>query len=212
MLDWIVQQDQALLLFLNGSNSAFLDGVFWTSTKTVTWLPLFLGILYMNYRSLDLRRFFIVLISVALLIFITDMFASAVCKPLFQRLRPTHNPEISGMVDVVRGYRGGMYGFISSHASNTFGLAVFFILFYRNRIVSSVLISWAVLCSYSRIYLGVHYPGDIFFGALWGVFSAFVVYCLCRNYRVSKLREQRMVPLAFIVCIVYVIARGLLWI
>ena len=94
------------------------------------------------------------------------------------RWRPTHDPQIGILVDVVNGYRGGNYGFFSAHAANTFSLAVFFSLLTRNRILSYFLISWSLVNCWTRMYLGVHYPGDILVGLLWGGLVGYGVYRL----------------------------------
>ena len=97
------------------------------------------------------------------------------------------------MVDVVDGYRGGRYGFISSHAANTFGVCMFLSLLLRNRWMTFSLVLWAALCSYSRIYLGVHYPGDIFFGTLWGLVSGALCYLLYAYLQRKIVPERRLV-------------------
>ena len=122
---------------------------------------------------------------VSLLIVVTDQFSSSFCKPFFHRFRPTHDPDIMYMVDMVNGYRGGWYGFFSSHASNTFGLALFLSLLFRNWRSTLVLLCWASLSSYSRIYLGVHYPGDILCGALLGAVGAWLTIRLLRRRHVA---------------------------
>ena len=105
-----------------------------------------------------------------------DQFASTVCKPLFHRPRPTHDEEIGSLVTLVNNYRGGRYGFISSHAANSFGAALFLIGVFRNRLFTASILLWAVAVSYSRIYLGVHYPGDILAGAIAGVLGGIAIY------------------------------------
>lgn len=179
-----------LLLSLNGSDSLLIDGIFWTITKTFTWLPLFASLLYVIFKNNDMRKVLFILAAVVLLVLITDQFSSSVCKPFFQRLRPSRNPSLYPYIDLVSGYKGGMYGFISSHAANTFGVAVFFSLLFRRLQSSLVLFFWAFLSSYSRIYLGVHYPGDIFFGALWGLLSGVSVYYIMQ-YLIHRNGGQR---------------------
>lgn len=90
-------------------------------------------------------------------------------KPFFARPRPSHEPGLAGLLHLVNGYKGGAYGFASSHAANTFGVAMFIYLLFRSRYAwISAIFVWAAVMSYTRIYLGVHYPGDIFAGALVG--------------------------------------------
>ena len=125
-----------------------------------------------------LKQSLVIFILVALLITVADQVASGICKPLFQRFRPTHDPIVGPMIDIVNGYRGGKYGFFSSHASNTFAGATFFALLFRNIRVSVLLYIWATLCTYSRLYLGVHYPTDILTGLTFGIFSGYVFHFL----------------------------------
>lgn len=180
MLDQLIQWDKALLLLLNGSDSLFLDGVMMTITKTATWVPLFACLLYAIWRNNWWKGALLLIIMITLLVTVCDQFASGLCKPTFQRLRPSHTPDLAVAIDLVDDYRCGLYGFISSHASNTFGVAVFFTLLLRNRWASALLILYACLSSYSRMYLGVHFPLDILCGAAWGVISAFGIYGLYR--------------------------------
>ena len=177
-IDTISQWDIDLLLALNGSESLYLDGIMWTITRTSTWLLLFGALFYIVIRNTKLKQSLVIFILVALLITVADQVASGICKPLFQRFRPTHDPIVGPMIDIVNGYRGGKYGFFSSHASNTFVGATFFALLFRNVRVSFLLFIWATLCTYSRLYLGVHYPTDILTGLTFGILSGYVFHFL----------------------------------
>ena len=174
----LLYTDQHLLLALNGSDSTWLDNVMLTITSTTTWIPLILVLLYVLFKNRHWREVLLFIVCLALVILITDRFSSGFCKPFFHRLRPSHEPALEGLVDLVGDRRGGLYGFISSHAANTFGAWMFISLYFRRRSVTWTVLLWACLSSYSRIYLGLHYPGDIFCGALWGVFTGGIVYLL----------------------------------
>ena len=186
----ILSWNKSLFLLLNGSDSLYMDGVMWTVTRTVTWVPLMLLLVYIIVKNNPWRNSLLILATFALLVAITDQTASALCKPYFKILRPTHDPELAPLVDIVNGYRGGMYGFFSSHAANTFGAAIFLSLLFRSWPTSCVLYFYATLCSYSRIYLGVHTPIDILTGILVGTLTGLLMYLLCR-YLNGKLTTPR---------------------
>lgn len=172
----LIEIDRNLLLTLNGSDSLFWDGFMWTVTKTATWIPAVLVLLYVIFKNNRLTQSVVILVMIALTITLADQIASGFCKPYFARFRPTQDPEIMYLVQTVHGYRGGLYGFISSHAANTFAVALFVSLLIRNWGVTAMMFVWALIPSYSRIYLGVHYPGDIICGALCGCLVALLVY------------------------------------
>lgn len=180
MIEQIVQWDKELLVALNGSSSLFLDGVMMTITKTTTWIPLFACLLYAVVRNNTWRRSFLIIAVIVLLLILADQFANAFCKPYFHRLRPSQSPDLANVIDLVNGYRCGLYGFISSHAANTFSVSVFFMLLFRDKRINLLLPVWPLLASYSRLYLGVHYPLDIVAGTLWGIFCGVAVYGFSR--------------------------------
>lgn len=171
--------DRQLTLLLNGSQSLFLDGLAWTATRTITWIPLAIVLLYVVVRDNNLRGVWHILLGIALSILLADQMASSVFKPWVARWRPSHNPEIMYLVDVVNGYRGGNYGFFSSHASNTWAITTFVSLLARRRILTFGLASWALLNCWTRVYLGVHYMGDLAVGTVWGIFVGWAFYQLC---------------------------------
>ena len=175
-IDQLISFDKSLFLFLNGSDSLFFDGLFMKITRVTTWVPFFLCMLYVVIKNNNVRRCLILLGLTALLVIATDQFSSGLCKPFFHRLRPSHNPSMIGVVDLVNNYRSDLYSFISGHATNTFAIAVYFSLIFRNKWTTVVLFSWAVLSAYSRIYLGLHYPADIFAGAVSGSLIGLLFY------------------------------------
>lgn len=185
----ILQFDRDLLLALNGSDSLFWDNLMMGITGTAVWLPVAAVLLYVLIKNNSMREVGLIVLMIALVILASDQFASSFCKPYFARFRPSNDPEIMYLVDVVNGYRGGRYGFISSHAANTFSVALFLSLLIRNGWTTFSLFLWAAVCSYSRIYLGVHYPGDILCGALWGLLVGGLFYWLytyLRNRFISQ--------------------------
>ena len=173
-----IDLDQQLLLAWNGSDSLFWDGFMWTATSTATWIPLACVLLYVIFKNKSVKESLLLLGMLALVITCADQIASGICKPYFARFRPAQDPELMYLVDVVNGYRGGRYGFISSHAANTMGVAIFLACVFRHGWLSVGLFGWWALNCYTRIYLGVHYPGDILFGTLDGLVCGLLIYGL----------------------------------
>ncbi|MFT2007592.1 phosphatase PAP2 family protein [Pontibacter sp. 13R65] len=165
--------DQELFVSLNSQHNPFWDTVMILVSDKYVWIPFYvLLIAYVIYRY---RRQSIPMLAMSVVaIGLADFIASGILKPFFARLRPCYEPDLEGLVNIVHGC-GGQFGFMSSHASTAFALAVFFNLILSDRyfIFKVVLVAWAVIVSYSRIYLGVHYPGDIVGGALLGSMLAF---------------------------------------
>lgn len=176
MIETLNQLDTSLFLFLNGLNAAWLDPVMVFISGKFTWLPFYLvliGLIIRQYRWQSVM----VLLFVALLITLSDQLSVRAFKFVFERPRPCHEPDLQPLIHLVTGNCGGAYGFVSSHAANSFAMAgfVWFLLRSSFRHIGWVLFPWAILVGYSRIYLGVHYPGDVFVGALLGLLVAWVV-------------------------------------
>lgn len=228
MLESLEHFDQQLLLLLNGSDSVYWDGVWMTITTVGTWIVFYLALFVVLMRSNDMRHLLLILFMLGIAILLADQGASGICKPLVHRFRPTHEPALEGLVDVVDGYRGGLYGFFSSHAANGFAICTFLSLIIRNRCATATLIIYATLSSYSRIYLGVHYPGDILCGTIWGILCGFLVYRLYLriNSRMANSRkffsdaytssgvlidDAHLLPMAYSVTLIYVLIRALFY-
>lgn len=196
MMHKIISWDQELLLWINGGHTPFWDEVMWYVSKPLVWLPVYVLLMYYCIRYYKIRTFYIILFTI-LLVTICDVVSVHLFKNLFQRLRPTHEPLLEGLVHTVRNYQGGTYGFVSSHATNYFGLAAFFswILHHNLRYFTLVSLLIAAIISYSRIYLGVHYPGDVICGALLGgMFGILLGMIFCRlDKRIRRKRETAAV-------------------
>ncbi|MHC1702910.1 MAG: phosphatase PAP2 family protein [Tenuifilaceae bacterium] len=166
MIETLLNLDTQLFLFLNGLNSPFWDPVMVFASGKLTWLPFYLLLIFFIARKHGWKTLWW-LVAIALVIVAADQISVGLFKNVFQRLRPCHTPDLNGLVHLV-GKCGGKFGFVSSHAANTFGVAVFLSLLFKNKWATLGLIFWAAFVSYSRIYLGVHFPGDILCGALLG--------------------------------------------
>lgn len=168
--------DQQLFLFLNSLNSPFFDQVMHAISGKLIWVPLYLAILIylgITYK----RKFLIILLFIIIAATFSDQF-SVIIKNLVQRLRPCLEPELNGLVHLFRGECGGKYSFVSSHATNSFDVALLSLLFIRKRWYTISIIIWAAVIGYSRIYLGVHYPGDVICGSILGALIGWSVYSL----------------------------------
>ena len=179
MIETLKQWDTTLFLFLNSKHNAFFDVAMYWMTKGYLWIPVYLLLLYFIIKHYKYQTFYIIL-AYALLVTISDQTSVHLFKNFFHRFRPSHEPSLEGLVHIVNDYRGGDYGFVSSHATNFFGITTLTILFLRKKVkyLPILLIFWATLVCYTRIYLGVHYPGDILCGAIVGIVIAIGVYKL----------------------------------
>ena len=180
--------DSDLFLFLNGLHTGWLDKVMTLITDMWVWFPLYLLLIYWAVRQYG-KRCWWVIVAVALVVLCTDQLASHVCKPIFQRFRPCYNPDFQNLIHLPKGMAGGQYGLVSSHAANTFGVAVFLtsVLKRFRPWTAIVLFFWAVVSSYSRIYIGYHYPGDILCGALLGVLVGLILWKVFQRVVVRKI-------------------------
>lgn len=176
-MEELIHLDKELLLWLNGSDSLFMDSLIMTLTNAKTWIPLYLSLFYVVLKSnATVRDILLVLAAAGACVLLAGTIDDTIVKPLVARWRPGHDPEIGMLVDTVDGYRGGKYGFFSAHASNTFSIAVFFSLLMRQRLFTVFMVSYSLINCYTRMYLGVHYPGDITVGLLWGGLVGWGVY------------------------------------
>jgi undecaprenyl-diphosphatase len=169
--------DRQLFLFLNSINSPFFDVLMHAISGKLIWAPLYAAILV--YLAITYKRkFFVIVLMIILAVTLADQISVQVFKNNFQRMRPCHEPALQGLVHLFNGECGGGYSFVSSHATNSFNVALLSLLFIRKRWYTISIIVWASVIGYSRIYLGVHYPADVICGSLLGALIGWSVYKL----------------------------------
>lgn len=179
-METLIAFDQKMMLLLNGSNSLYMDGVMRLFTGTWIWMPLALVAIIILYKNNSFKNFLLIALMIAITVFVCDRVTSGFIKPWFSRLRPCNEPAILDQIDIVNGARSGRYGFVSSHAANSFGIFMFLALLIKHKSLNFSLFIWAAITSFSRIYLGVHYLGDILCGAIFGIVAGSLVYLIYR--------------------------------
>lgn len=195
LINTLEQIDTHLLLFLNGFHNAYWDYFMMMFSSRFVWAPFYVSFVYVMFRNYPPKDVAKCLIAIVAIILLSDQTASTLLKPMVERMRPSNmdNP-IAPMVHVVSNYRGGRYGFPSSHAANAWGMAFFATYLVRNRKLSTFLMLWAAMMAYSRIYMGVHYPGDLFVGLLIGWGFATLCYWLMHHYDRTTTQQWQYRP------------------
>ncbi len=189
MLEAIKSIDESLFLFLNAWHNTFFDALMWLFSNKLFWGPLYVWFLWLLYKRYS-RHYWTVLVTILIMIVASDQLCN-VAKDSIMRLRPSQEPHLQSLVHIVNNYRGGMYGFYSGHSSNAFAVAFFMITIMVNerKYIIPVTLTYAILTAYSRIYLGVHYPGDILAGAIMGTILG-ISFAIAHN----RLRSRYMKP------------------
>jgi len=183
MIDSLINKDIELFIYLNSLGTAQWDGVWLFISNKYSAIPLYLFLLFLTYKQFGLKKTFVALLFVVLLIALSDQ-TSNLFKYGFKRLRPCHNENISHLIRLVGNRCGGLYGYFSAHAANSLAIAVFFGLMLKSKLsfLFPILIVWALAVSYSRIYLGVHYPMDVVTGMFIGLIYASLFYVLYKAF------------------------------
>lgn len=182
MIDQLIEIDTYAFLALNGLHASWLDQFMYVFSGRFIWIPLYLLIAWLLVRRLGWKKGLVAVAAIGIAVACSDLTCARLIRPVVERLRPA-NPDnpITAMAHIVNGYRGGSYGFPSCHATNTFALAVCSSLFMRMRPYSVLIFLWALAQCYSRIYLGVHYPGDLIVGAFIGSAYGFIAFALAKR-------------------------------
>jgi len=185
-MEYIKQIDTELFLFLNGMHNSFFDFVmFWISNKLI-WIPVYLFIIYSIIKKFGTKKGIFITLSLIFAISISDFTSVHFFKNVFLRYRPCHNLNIKDIVHLVNNRCGGQYGFVSSHASNFFALATTVSFIFKKKSIIFLMYFWAIIVSYSRIYLGVHYPLDIIGGALLGITIGLIFGLLINKFIIKN--------------------------
>lgn len=212
----VIDFDRMLLPLINGNNSSFLDGWMYVLTSGLTWIPLYVSLLYLVIKNNETMSQILLVVGCALLcIVISDGMADFIVKPLVARPRPCNDVELKYSVEIVNHMRSRSFSFFSAHAANTFSLALFFCLWVKSRLLSTVLVGWSLLNGYTRLYLAQHYPSDVIVGYAWGAVSAFVAYRICKAIYSKISTEKNFISTQYtstgylrsnvdIVCVVFV--------
>lgn len=179
MIEYLNDIDADALLAVNGFHDVFQDAFWWLVTAKWSSALILLALVWILLHQ-NRRHALLVMAMLVLAVLVADQVASGLIKQLVERLRPTHDPSLESMVHVINGYRGGLYGFVSSHAANFSAIAMLVSLVMRCRFVTVSMFSWTLLQCYSRMYLGVHYPGDIIGGLAVGMLAGWLVWLLMR--------------------------------
>ena len=182
LLSMLKAMDTMVFLTVNSHHNAYFDSVMWLVSGKLIWVPMYVSLFFVLLKNYSYKVVFAILLAIGVVILFTDSFTAQVIRPWVCRLRPSNldNP-MSSMVHIVDGYRGGAYGFPSNHASNTWGLAFFITFLFRRYKLTFFFFLWALLVCYSRMYLGVHYFGDLLIGALLALAGASTVFYVFRK-------------------------------
>lgn len=174
MLDYLLHLDREVFLFLNNLGSEQWDGLWLFITKQINWIPVFLFFLYLVFKQYGWRHTLLILGMMALLILITDQTTNQLFKYRFERLRPGSDPSLDGLMRAVK--TSNTFSFISGHASNSMAACFFLFTVLKSRYkYIGFMFLWPLIFAYSRIYLGLHYPGDILVGYIWGILMSLLV-------------------------------------
>lgn len=183
LVNSLIPYEGSLFLWLNSQHNAFFDSFMSIYSGKIIWIPFVISALGVFTVKTKKMEALLVILAIVLVCTLCDQLASSIIKPMCERVRPTYYPGIENLVHTVENYRGGRFGFISSHSANGFGTATFSALLFRHRLFTFAIFLWASISAYSRIYLGVHFISDVVGGILVGCLMGWVVYVLYTKAR-----------------------------
>lgn len=207
MIDILNTWDTNLFLFLNGAHNRFFDAFMYLFSDKWIWVPFYAAVVFLVIKKWK-KQSIIIILALVLCIVIADQISSGIIKGLVERPRPSRDISLDGIVHTVNNYKGGRFGFVSSHAANSFGFALLSTLLFRYKPYSFIVFAWALITAYSRIYLGVHYPLDILGGILVGFFAAAISWLLLKTKKwwTLELRNRTNASIPIIVLLSTVLA------
>lgn len=198
LVEAILPHERNAFLWLNAPHNILADNFMWIYSEKTTWIPLVIIALLVFIYKTKWQQATVLIFCMILLGVLCDQLSASLIKHVFERLRPTHHPDFKNIVSIVHDYRGGRFGFVSAHAANGFGIATFMSLMFKYRRFTYVVFTWAIITSYSRIYLGVHFISDIVGGMIVGSIMGALIYLLLQYCRIKLLHhtpEQMRIPL-----------------
>lgn len=189
MYHWLLELDKKIFFFINLNNNQTFDNIFWYISQWYTWILFYFFVVLLSIKKEKKNSIFFISLLI-LGIGVADVVSTQLFKEVFHRLRPCHTPEMTDFVHIVRGKCGGTYGFVSSHAANFFAIATFTSLEFKNYLYTTISFLIATFVIYSRIYLGVHFPADVIFGAILGSIIGFSIFFLYQKLILKRFSKN----------------------